>query len=247
MKVVGIVQARTGSTRLPGKVLMEIAGKTMLEHVLDRVRAATSIDQVVVATTDRAADTAIAELARDAGCAVYRGSEHDVLDRYYQAARHLNADVIVRLTADCPLLDSRAIDTAIQGFLGVEAQLDYLSNELPTPTFPRGAADVEVFKFAALEAAWREDRDPASREHVTPFIYRHPDRFRLGGFSADQPCPHLRWTVDTEADLTLVRRVFTHFGSRQFDWMDVVELLQSRPDLRDINAHVTQRCVGDGR
>ncbi len=245
MKVVAIVQARTGSTRLPGKVLMEIAGKTMLEQVIARVRAAPSIDQVVIATTDLPADNAVAELARGDGCTVYRGSESDVLDRYYQAAKVFSADVVVRLTADCPLLDSDAIDTAIRGFLGAERQIDYLSNELPAPSFPRGVADVEVFKFAVLEQAWQEDHDPASREHVTPFIYGHPERFRLGGFSADQPYPDLRLTVDTEADLTLVRRVFAHFATRRFDWMDVVELLQSRPDLRDINAHVIQRCVGD--
>jgi spore coat polysaccharide biosynthesis protein SpsF (cytidylyltransferase family) len=164
MRTVAIIQARMGSTRLPGKVLMDLAGEPMLVRVVNRVRRAERLDEVVVATTASPSDDPIFEGCRQRGWAVERGSEKDVLDRYYRAARAHHADVVVRITADCPFVDAGLIDQVVGAFLG--GGYDYVSNVLEPRTYPRGL-DVEVFRFSALEKAWQEDRDPSWREHVT--------------------------------------------------------------------------------
>lgn len=242
MKTVAIIQARMGSTRLPGKVMLDLAGQPMLARDVNRVRRARTVNEVVVATTMKPDDDTIADLcaARDWPC--FRGDEQDVLDRYYRAAAERKAEAIVRITSDCPLIDPAVIDLVVDEFTRHQPEADYVSNVIPHRTFPRGL-DTEVFSFAALERAWREDRDPAWREHVTPYIYRNPDLFRIACVTDDGDYSHLRWTVDTPEDFEFVQRIYDHFGSDEFSWRDVLTLLVSRPDLIDINQHIEQKAV----
>jgi spore coat polysaccharide biosynthesis protein SpsF len=240
MKTVIIIQARMGSTRLPGKILKELAGEPMLARVVNRARR-TAADMVVVATTTEPADRAVAELCAARGWPCYAGSRDDVLDRYYHAARQSAADVVVRLTADCPFIDPGVVDQVIEAFRQGDT-VDYASNVLPPRTFPRGL-DTEVFSFAALARAWREDADPAWREHVTPFLYRHPERFRLRRVAAGADYSNLRWTVDTPEDRELAVRVYEAFGGDRFSWHDVLALLGRHPDWLELNRHVEQKAV----
>ena len=233
MKVVAIVQARLGSTRLPGKIMADLAGKPLLQRVLSRAQRAATLECVAIATTDRPADEAVAEFCRAAGILCFRGSENDVLDRYYGAARQFGADIIVRLTSDCPLLDPAVIDQTVSAFLA--GAYDYVSNTLQL-SFPDGL-DTEVFSLAALEKAWREARLPSEREHVTAYIWKHPELFRLGNVRHEPDYSHLRWTVDEPADLEFVRRVYHLLGAEAVFGMDeVLTLLQTHPELSAVNA-----------
>jgi spore coat polysaccharide biosynthesis protein SpsF (cytidylyltransferase family) len=180
VKITAIIQARMGSTRLPGKVLMDLAGKTVLARVVSRLRRAERVDEIVVATTDSLADDAIVPECHQLKVEYFRGSENDVLDRYYQTARVCAAGAVVRITSDCPVIDPQLVDETIR--LLQQQGGDYCSNVLPR-TYPRGL-DTEVFTVAALEQAWREARDPSEREHVTPYFYRHPELFRLVSLDA---------------------------------------------------------------
>lgn len=203
--MLAILQARMSSTRLPGKVLKPLLGEPMLARQIERVRRARGIDKLVVATSDDASDDPIESLCGALGVGVYRGSLTDVLGRYRGAAMRFGpADHIVRLTGDCPLADWEVIDAVLDRHLAEAA--DYTSNCLKL-TFPKGL-DVEVFKAAHLETAFHEARDPYEREHVTPFFYRHPDRFRLSNLECDPPLGDLRWTVDTPEDFAFVERVY---------------------------------------
>jgi spore coat polysaccharide biosynthesis protein SpsF len=242
MKTVAIIQARMGSTRLPGKVLMDIAGEPMLARVVKRVQRAAMLDEMVIATTREAADQAIADFCAAQGWRCFRGSCDDVLDRYYHAAQECDAAVVVRLTADCPLLDPVLMDRVVTAFHRGRPALDYASNVLPPRTFPRGL-DTEVFSFGALAQAWRDDGDAAWREHVTPFLYRHPERFRLHRIAAEADYSHLRWTVDTKEDRELIVRIYTGLGRDNFSWRDVVAFLARQPRLLDINRGIQQRAV----
>lgn len=242
MKVVAIVQARMGSTRLPGKVLHGIAGETMLARVVRRVQQATLLDGVVVATTTREQDQVIvAECARLA-VPVFRGDEEDVLDRAYRAAEAHRARVPVRVTADCPLIAPDIIDRVVHEFQERQPEVDYASNVWPRRTFPRGL-DVEVMRFDVLERAWREDTDPAWREHVTPYIWRNPSLFRLHGVMDEVDRSHLRWTVDTHEDLAFVRRIYEHLGHDRFSWREVLAVLEEHPEWLEINRHVRQKAL----
>jgi spore coat polysaccharide biosynthesis protein SpsF len=240
MTTVAILQARMGSSRLPGKVLLQFDGESALAHCVERATACHAIDELVVATTTAADDDAIVELCRARGWRWFRGSEHDVLDRYYQAAREANADDIVRLTADCPLNDA----TVLAGLVGRyrAERADYASTSYPRRTFPLGISG-EIMRFDALERAWRDDDDPAWREHVTPYIYRHPDRFRLSGYSCEADYTQHRWTLDTPEDAELLRLVFDHFHGRPFGWRDVLAAADEHPEWQAINAGVEQRHV----
>jgi spore coat polysaccharide biosynthesis protein SpsF len=233
-----IIQARMSSTRLPGKVLLDLAGEPMLARVVERTRRARTIDRMIVATTVESEDEPIVELCRSRGWTVSRGSRDDVLDRYYQAAVADEADPIVRITSDCPLIDPEIIDTVVKRLDGTA---DYASNINPRRTFPRGL-DVEAFTFAALSAAWRDDREATGREHVTPFLYRHPERFRIALVEADRPetASH-RWSVDTPEDYELMQRIYSHLGRREFNWLDVLNLLDQHQDWCEINRHVAQK------
>jgi len=232
--IVAIIQARMGSTRLPGKVMAEIAGKPMLWHVVYRVRQAQQVDEVVVATTDKTVDQAIIDFATAEGILVFRGSEEDVLDRYYQAAKWIDADVVVRITADCPLIDSQIIDRVIAHYLN--GNFDYVSNTHP-PTYPDGM-DVEVFSFNALKKAWKEAGWLSEREHVTPYIWKNPDKFKLFNVENDEDLSGLRWSVDHLEDLEFVRAVYKHLGRESFGMIEVLNLLKKYPELVNINAGI---------
>lgn len=234
-KTVAIVQARMGSTRLPGKVLLDVAGRPLLGRVVSRLRAARGIDQVLVATSTSPADDAVAEFCLKEKVDCFRGSEADVLDRFYQAAQKFGATVVVRVTADCPLLDPEVVDKVVSVF--EEGGLDYVSNTLRY-TYPDGL-DVEVFSFKALEAAWQDDRQPAGREHVTPFI-RSSGKFRTRNVDCetDLSRKNFRWTVDEPRDLEFVRNVYSRLGNGPFGWRDVLSLLEREPALMTINENI---------
>jgi len=242
MKTVAIIQARMGSTRLPGKVLLDLAGEPMLARDVNRVQRASLIDQVVVATTTQPADEAIANLCAARGWPCFRGSEEDVLDRYYRAAVAYSADVVVRITSDCPLIEPAVTDRVVQEFLQRQPDVDYACNILPRRTFPRGL-ETEVLRFDVLERAWREDTNPAWREHVTQYIQRHSDLFRIHGVVNDTDLSAMRWTVDTPEDMEIVQRIYSHFGHDCFSWLDVLALLSEHPEWLDINRHVRQKEV----
>ncbi len=247
-RVVAIVQARMGSTRLPGKVLAEIAGMPMIVRTVERARRATTVDDLIVATTRELVDDALDGLCRARGYRTLRGSTDDVLDRYYQAAVETGAEVIVRLTADCPLLDPALVDLTVQTFLDASPPADLVVNRLPgARTYPIGL-DVEVVSRAALERAWREAAEPHQREHVLPYLYDPPGRFRVIRLDAERDYGNLRWTVDTPEDLEFVRQVYARLGGgHEFGWRDVLALVEAEPELASINAgvqHKSHRDVG---
>ena len=270
---VAIIQARTTSSRLPGKVLQEIAGQPMLVRVVERTRHAAMINQVVVATTSDPSDEPIVELCQRQGYACFRGSLHDVLDRFYQAARKFEAGVIVRITADCPLIDPDVIDLTVRAFMGQEREqpgrisqhpvnmdgqiypFDFTANRLPPPwkrTFPIGL-DTEVCSLAALERAWKEANQKYQREHVMPYLYDdvgvnfdQPCRFRVLQIDHTQNLGSMRWTVDTPPDLEVVRKIYSRFdGKDDFSWLDVLALFEREPELAELNANVVHKHLYD--
>lgn len=234
-RIVAIFQARVGSTRLPGKVLLPIAGKTLLEHVIERVSRSQFINHVVVATSTKEPDQAIIAVANRCGVGGFAGSEEDVLDRFYQAAGQFQAKIIVRITADDPFKDPEVIDKVIGCYLGFKGDIDYVSNTIK-PTYPLGL-DAEVFSFTALEKAWRETKEPYDREHVTPYLYRHPEIFKLANVENDEDLSHLRWTLDTEADLKFIQEIYKRLyrEGRIFLMKDILALLRAEPELARIN------------
>lgn len=240
-RTVAILQARRGSQRLPGKVLRDLCGQPMMARVVDRARRARTLDEVVVATTTLAGDDAVAQLAEKRGWPLYRGSPDDLTDRYYQAALLHRAETVVRITCDCPMIEPEVIDRTVQFFW--ERGADYASNGLPPRTFPRGL-DTEVFTFASLERAWREDKDPAWREHATPYLYRHPEIFKLAGLVNDKDYSAMRWTVDTPEDMAFVTKVYEAFGHDRFTWSEALALLEKNPDWLEINREIAQKEVG---
>jgi spore coat polysaccharide biosynthesis protein SpsF len=243
MKIVAIIQARMGSSRLPQKVLKDLGGASVLDRVLTRLGRSRLIEESVVATTIEPADDAIVEHCKRTGRKVFRGSEHDVLDRYYGAAKYMGADVVVRITSDCPVIDPEVTDATIRAFLDERA--DYASNTR-VRTYPRGL-DTEVMTAQALERAWRESSKPYQREHVTPYIYENPGKFKLHGIENDVDCSGHRWTVDTPEDLRLLQAIYARFGGRDdFGWREVLELVESDPSLADINRHIVQKAVHEG-
>jgi spore coat polysaccharide biosynthesis protein SpsF len=245
-KVVAIIQARMGSTRLPGKVLEPIQGDPMLCWVVDRTRLAGSVDEVVVATTFERADDTIVELCQRKNFPFYRGSPGDVLDRYWQAANLHETDVIVRITADCPFIDPDLIDDAVETLLTSEPPLDFVANRLPWErTYPIGL-DVEVCTSRILGIAWRNAKEKHQREHVMPYIYEHPDRFHTLLLNAEDDYGAFRWTVDTTEDLEFIRQVVKELPGRlDFHWHDVLHVVKANPELAEINANVEHKTHHD--
>lgn len=231
MTVAAIIQARMGSTRLPGKVLADIAGRPMLVHVIERARLAQTIDIVAVATTTGAADDVLASLCRECDVPVFRGSADDVLDRYGAAAAWLGADVVVRVTADCPFIDPVVCDRVVRVFQ--EGEFDYVSNTLE-PTWPDGL-DTEVMSRAALDRARSEASLQSEREHVTPWIRKHPELFRLGSVTGAVDWSAHRWTVDEPADLEFARRAQSLLPEGRVDCEALVAALRTHPAVRAIN------------
>jgi spore coat polysaccharide biosynthesis protein SpsF len=241
MRVVGIIQARMGSSRLPGKVLTDICGKPMLEHVVKRASQIDLVNKWIVATTIRPVDDPIFEMADSLGVDIFRGDENDVLSRYYEAAVKYEAEAIVRITADCPVIDPEVSSKTVEHFL--KEKPDYTSNTLHR-TYPRGL-DTEIFTFEALKTAYSQADKPAEREHVTQFIINRPERFKLSGVSLDQDLSNHRWTVDTEADMKLVSEIFLRLWKPEstFKMKDILDLLDREPDLSKINSHIQQKEV----
>ena len=242
MQTLAIIQARMGSTRLPGKVMLDLAGEPMLVRNVNRVGRSRTVRKVVIATTALSTDDAIEHVCLQYGWSCFRGSENDVLDRCYKAAVAYDAEIVVRITSDCPLIEPTVIDQVIQAFLQRQPEIDYVSNTLPERTFPRGL-DTEVIRFEALELAWRVDTNPVWRVHVTPYIYHNPGLFHLYSVVNDEDYSHMRWTVDTFEDLEFVRRIYEHFDSDRFSWRDVLLLLEKHPEWLDINQHVQQKTM----
>ena len=238
-RVLALVQARLGSTRLPGKALMKIAGHPMLSHVIARALAVPGVDEVVLATTVSPEDEALVEVARSQGVASVRGSVEDVLDRVHATLLEYPADSVLRVTADCPLLDPEVSGLVVKNYLAHREEADYVSNVQPV-TYPDGL-DTEVFAAAALERAWREARLPSHREHVTTYIRDRRNGFRIRNVAHGEDLSRHRWTVDEPRDLEFVRAVYAELapdGARVFGMREVLELLRARPGLSALNAGI---------
>ncbi|MBI3403236.1 MAG: glycosyltransferase family protein [Acidobacteria bacterium] len=232
LKVLAILQARASSSRLPGKVLKPILGRPMLIHELERARRAHALDAVIVATSDDPSDDAIEALCATAGVGCFRGSLHDVLDRFYQAARPFRPELVVRLLGDCPLLDPELIDRVVA--FQRAGKFDLAGAEMTM--FPDGL-DLDVIPFAVLEEAWRSAVRPSDREHVSLFITRQPERYRVGLLKNDVDLSHHRWTVDEPEDFEMVRRIYEALypSNPAFTTRDILNLLAARPELYQLN------------
>jgi len=243
MNTVIIVQARMTSTRLPGKVLLPLGGEPMLTRLVQRLRRVSRADAIVIATTNNAVDDAIVALCGQLGVAHHRGSEHDVLSRYAEAAALHHADAVVRITSDCPLIDPALIDQVIAAY--AKGDSDCVSNMLP-PTWPYGMA-VEVFSAKALAEAHAEASQAAEREHVTPFLYAHPERYRLHNVASPVDLSAQRWTVDTPEDHELVQRLFDAVfpAKPNFNLADLLTAMQTHPDWLAINQHIVQKPAAE--
>jgi len=235
-RVVAIIQARMTSTRLPGKVLLPLAGASVLDHVVSRLRHCETLDEIVVATSVDAEDDVIARWCEGQGVACHRGSLHDVLDRYYQAAVRFQADAVVRITADCPAIDPTIVDRVVHGFLAGSYDLYGLGGE-----FPDGL-DCQVFAMKALTRAWREAELPSEREHVGPYLDKHPDIFQLGSLHHFHGLSHHRWTLDEPRDYEFLAQVFDrlHQPGKVFLAEDVLRLLAQEPALMRINQNIVR-------
>ncbi|MBD3257708.1 NTP transferase domain-containing protein [candidate division GN15 bacterium] len=238
-----IVQARMTSSRLPGKVLKEVLGKPLLAYQLERLLSSRKADDIVLATTVNLTDQPLVDFCRSRGISFYRGSEQDVLARYYEAACGHDADVIVRVTSDCPLIDPRVVDRVIADYR--EGGADYVANIIER-SYPRGM-DCEVFSFEALAAAYREAAERPEREHVTPFIHRQPARFRLRNVAYSEDQSRHRWTVDTLDDFELMRCMLEALAGKMPDFTleDCLALIDENPEWEKINWHVEQKTYGE--
>jgi spore coat polysaccharide biosynthesis protein SpsF len=242
--VVAIIQARAGSTRLPGKVFKDISGKPMLWHLVNRLKYSQTINEIVIAIPDSTSNDKLASFVKELGVECFRGSEEDVLSRYYGAAMQYKGDVIVRLTSDCPLIDPRITDSVIKAHLSSDVDYTYKG---PNSGFPRGL-DTEVFPFQALKKTFNEATKDYEREHVTPYIYQHPELFKIDLIQATGKLkrPDLRLTVDTEEDLAFIRGLYQRLYRKGqiFYTENVIDLLDMHPELIHINAQVKQKELG---
>ncbi|HWR41103.1 MAG TPA: glycosyltransferase family protein [Patescibacteria group bacterium] len=234
--VVAVIQARMSSSRLPGKVLQPILGRPMLDWMIERVKRSRNIDQLVLATSREESDNPLAEYCQDKGIECFRGSLDDVLDRFYQAALQYRADHIVRLTADCPLLDPALLDQVIA--LHLDGSYD-ISCSGACDTFPDGM-DVSVVTFAALARTWQEAVLPSEREHVTSYMFNHPERYLLGVVHHTEKLGHWRWSVDEPEDFDLVSRIFAALCpvKSDFGFADICAFIRRNPEVLDLNRHI---------
>ena len=238
-----ILQARMGSTRLPGKVLLSLAGKTVLEHVIDRLKRVSVSANLVIATSVNKIDEPIVDLANSLGVRCFRGSEQDVLSRYYYAAKDIGAECIIRCNADCPLIDPQIVDQVISFYLANINKYDYVSNILK-PSFPTGM-HCEAFSFGAIHKANIQAIDPLEREHVTPYIYRRPEMFSLYNIEHSKDLSYLRWTLDVKEDYILISKIYDalYINNPQFTMNSVLKLLEIHPDWTSINGHISKRST----
>lgn len=231
--ITAIIQARMGSTRLPSKVIKKIEGRPLLWHIIERIKHAKSINEIIVATTTNKEDEKIIKIAKKSGVKTFSGSENDVLDRFYRAAKKFNSDIIVRITPDDPFKDPKIIDEFVNYFL--KNNLDYVSNTIK-PTYPEGL-DIEIFSFKALEKAWLEAKLASEREHVTPYIWKNPKKFKIKNLSYKEDLSNLRWTIDYLEDLKFAREVYKRLYPVQkiFLMEDILKLFKKEPELQKIN------------
>jgi spore coat polysaccharide biosynthesis protein SpsF len=260
-RVVAIIQGRMASSRLPGKILADIAGQPMLQRVFIRTSRSASVSQTLFATTTDSSDDPVAEYCDFSGIPFMRGSQFDVLDRYYQAAKGAKADVVVRITADCPIIDPALIDDVVNTLL--EDEYDFVCNRLPPPwhrTYPIGL-DVEACTFKVLAKAWKSAKEPQHREHAMPYFYEgvelsavsrqrsegvSPRGFKVAMLNHTTDFGDYRWTVDTPEDLEFMRQVYAHFeGLDDFTWKEVLDLVHDKPELMKINSGVQHKTLKD--
>ena len=243
MKILAIIQARMGSTRLPGKIMKEVNGKPLLLYQLERVKKSKLIDKIVIATTTTKKDDLIINFCEQYNVDCYRGSEEDVLARYYEASQQFGGEVIVRLTSDCPIIDPSIIDKTIKYYIDNLPYYDYVSNTIER-TYPRGM-DVEVFSIKALRKAFLESKLKADREHVTAYMYSNAYKFNIGSVSNNLDLSKHRWTVDTIEDFKLIETILHNLNieNRMFKMEDVINLLDNNPDWFKLNAHIEQKKI----
>jgi spore coat polysaccharide biosynthesis protein SpsF len=260
-RVVAIIQGRMGSSRLPGKILADIAGQPMLQRVFIRTSRAASVTETIFATTTDSSDDPVAEYCGFSGIPFMRGNLYDVLDRYYQAAKEFKADVVVRITADCPVIDPALIDDVVNTL--IDGEYDFVCNRLPPPwhrTYPIGL-DTEACTFKVLAKAWKEAKEPQHREHAMPYFYEgveltrqsrtletgiSPRGFNVALLHHTTDFGDYRWTVDTPEDLEFMRQVYSRFDGRDdFSWKEVLDLVHNEPELMQINAGVKHKTLKD--
>ena len=260
-RVVAIIQGRMSSSRLPGKILADIAGQPMLQRVFIRTSRAAAVNETIFATTTDSSDDPVEEYCDFSGIPFTRGSLYDVLDRYYQTAKGAKADVIVRITADCPVIDPVLIDDVVNTL--IDGKYDFVCNRLPPPwhrTYPIGL-DVEACTFKVLAKAWKEAKEPQHREHAMPYFYEgvklsrqirtletgiSPRGFKVALLHHTTDFGDYRWTVDTPEDLEFIRQVYSRFDGRDdFSWKEVLDLVHNEPKLMEINAGVKHKTLKD--
>lgn len=244
--IIALVQARMGSTRLPGKVLMPIMGKPMIWYVVERLKRVAHVDKVVIATSEKNSNDVIRDLCKQYDIDCFSGSENDVLDRFYKAAKEYQADIVIRITADCPLLDPSLIGDMLEEFIRTQ-RYDYFSvacgagastEKFNGHRYPDGL-DAEIFKFSILQSAWEEATLPLEREHVTPFIWQNPERFKLGNKQSTIDYSMMRWTVDNREDFEVVESIYNELYPKKktFGLGDIIEFLSTHPELQEKNFH----------
>lgn len=234
-----VIQVRISSSRLPGKALLPVLGRPLLSWVINRVRLALTLDRIIVATTLEVEDDPIVRLCRQDEVECFRGSKDDVVDRFYQCAVRYKPTGVLRITADCPLIDPGIIDMVVGRFLSAGGSLDLVSND--GDSYPDGL-DAGIYSFRALERIHREARLPSDREHITPYIWNHPELFLVEVLRCSENLSHYRLTVDYEEDLELVRRIYAalHPVNPSFTWLDVIDFLIRNPGIYRLNSHYTR-------
>ncbi|MED1642045.1 glycosyltransferase family protein [Brevibacillus agri] len=240
MKTGVIVQARMGSTRLPGKVLLNLNGQSVLSHVVERCKQISRVDEVIIATTNEKRDDPIVNEASKLGVPFYRGSEEDVLSRYVEAANLFQLDVIIRVTSDCPLIDPTVSSEIVEHFFALPMK-DYCSNTLER-SYPRGL-DTEVFSIDVIKKTNKEASLKYQREHVTPYIYENRHLFNVMSIKSEKDYSRYRWTLDTQEDWVLIEEIYSklHTNNRTFTWREAIRLMESIPELSKINEHIEQK------
>lgn len=242
-EVIAVIQVRMGSTRLPGKALKEVLGRPLLAYLVQRVQGAAFIDKILIATTDNPVDDAIVDFCGAYSLECFRGSENDVLERFAKAIEKQKAEIIVRICGDCPLIDARVIDKVIQYYTDNYPVYDYVSNTL-IRSYPRGM-DVEVFSKKSLFKSAKEATKHSEREHVTPYIYRNENLFKIASVQHVLDTSSIRLTVDTQEDFLLISKILEKLfpENEEFGFEDIVSLLRKNPDWLEINANIKQKEV----
>ena len=237
-----IIQARCGSTRFPNKVFADINGKPLIWHVVNRLTHAKTINKIVIATTINEKDDKIEKWCNENNVACYRGSENDVLNRYYSASVAFPSDIVVRITADDPFKEPAVIDAVVNKL--INEGFDHVTNNLP-PSWPEGL-DCEAFTFAALEASEKSTNDAFEREHVTQYIYHNPDKFKIGNVASPKNLSYLRWTIDKEVDYEMVKAVYAHRNPANTDILlldEILDILEKNPEIKEINSSVERSAM----